>query len=294
MVKNLALRLADTYRDGAWYADLSTHDDLGSALTTAFGFRDDPFRPLLDCVIERLRHQECLIVLDDTQGHHTLPITRLLAECPGVRVLSTSHQPLGLVGEVKWALPTMSVPDAAALMRRRAMAASGGVDPGDCIELATYVDGFPPAVTILASLLPFMNGDRLLHKLHTEKLTLLDARGELSAILDDVYEQLSPRAAFLLRALSDRPVAVGVDDVEQLCGGAGAALDALINLVDMSLVDIHRTDGEAVYRLPAPVRWYANLQRQQAGDQPPQTARCSSMATHMPPPRLSWTGAPTK
>lgn len=293
LVKHLARRLTDHYRDGAWYADLSAYRDLGSALTAAFGFRDDPFRPELDCVIERLRGQECLIVLDDTRGHHARPVSRLLAECPDVRVLSTSHQPLGLVGEVKWALPTMSAADAAALMRHHAMAASGGTDPGDCGDLAAYVDGFPPAVNILASLLPFMKADRLLRKLRAEKLALLDARGELSAVLDDVHEQLSPRAAHLLRALSAWPAAAGVDEVERLCGGAGAALDALIDLVDMSLVDIHRSEGEAVYRLPAPVRWYADHQRRQIGETAP-PARCAPSPPRMPPPRLSWASAPVR
>ena len=293
LVKHVGRNLADRYPDGSWYADLSAYRDLGSALASAFGFRDDPFRPELDCVIERLRSRECLIILDDAHGHHAAPVTRLLAECPGIRVLSTSQQPLGLVGEVKWALPTMSATDAATLMRHRAMAASGGIDPGDCGDLAAYVDGFPPAVNILASLLPFMKSDRLLRKLRAEKLSLLDARGELSAILDDVHDQLSPRAAHLLRALSAWPAAAGVDEVERLCGGAGAALDALINLVDMSLVDIHRTDGEAVYRLPAPVRWYADYQRQRNGESIP-SARCTPTATRMPPPRLSWASAPVK
>lgn len=287
LVQHLARQQAPSYRDGAWYADLSAYRDLGSALTAACGFRDDPFRPLLDCVTESLRGRECLVVLDGTREHHAAPISRLLAECPDVRVLSSSRQPLGLVGEVKWALPTMAVSDAAALMRRHAMAASGGIDPGDCTDLAAYVDGFPPAVSILASALPLMGADRLLRKLRAEKLALLDSRGELSALLDQVHDQLSPRAAHLLRALSAWPAAAGVDEVERLCGGAAAALDALINLVDLSLVDIHRGGSEAVYRLPAPVRWYADHQRQKIGEKNP-VVRAQPATSKPPLPRLSW------
>ncbi|GAA4910835.1 class 3 adenylate cyclase [Stackebrandtia albiflava] len=289
LVCHLGRELASTYRDGVWYADLSRHVDLGEALSAALGLRGDPFRSLLDAVIEVLRHRHCLLVLDDTRTQDAAQVTRLLAECQKVSVLSASRHPLGLAGEVKWALPTMSVPDAAELLRSRARAASGGVDPGDCTALARYVDGFPPAVNVLAAAVPVLGTDGLLRRLREDPLNVLDACGELSTVLDKVCEELTPRAAHLLRALSTWPTPAGVDEVERLCGGSAAALDALINLVDASLVDVHHTETGAAYRLPAPVRWYADDRRRRAGESNPRLTPMS--AGRMPLPRLSWAQA---
>jgi hypothetical protein len=143
------------------------------------------------------------------------------------------------------------VADAAVLLRRRAAEADGGVDPGDCEALAGAVDGFPPAIDILARAVPLYGLTGLLRRLRHDPLAILDAKRELSLALDAACHGLAPRAAQLLRAMAALPEPAGVDDVERLCGGSGEALAALIELVDSSLVDIQRTERGALYRLPA-------------------------------------------
>ena len=285
LVCHLASRLAAGYRDGVWYAALTAADDLGTTLTRAVGLRGDPFRSMMDTVVEGLRHKDCLVVLDGTAAEHVGGVTRLLAECPRLSVLSASARPLGLPGEVKWALPTMKVADAAVLLRRRAAEADGGVDPGDCEALAGAVDGFPPAIDILARAVPLYGLTGLLRRLRHDPLAILDAKRELSLALDAACHGLAPRAAQLLRAMAALPEPAGVDDVERLCGGSGEALAALIELVDSSLVDIQRTERGALYRLPAPVRWYADAGRRAAGQAAP---ALPSRLSRLPLPRLSW------
>lgn len=288
LVCQLARQLAHAFPDGVWYAGLDAEHGPGQGVVTAMGLRGDPFRPRLETAIEALRHRTALLVFDGTLPWHAHDITRLLSDCRRVSVLSASSRPLGLTGEVKWALPTMNVADAAALLRRHATAQSGGADPGDCTGLTEFVDGFPPAIAILAPAVAVYGPDRLLRRLRTDPLTILDGRGELSRILDTACEELSFRATHLLRAMSALPTPAGVDEAERLCGGSAEALEALIELVDASLVDVTRSRDGARYRLPAPVRWYADAQRRAAGQPAPILA---PRPARLPLPRLSWIGS---
>ncbi|MGH8792490.1 MAG: adenylate/guanylate cyclase domain-containing protein [Stackebrandtia sp.] len=292
LVRTFARRIAPAYRDGVWYAALDADTDPAAPIAETLGLRPDPFRPIMDTLIETLRSRNCLLVFDGARTHHASAVTRLLSDCPDVSVLSASRQPLGLPGEVKWALPTMSVADSATLLRRRAAACGGGADLGDCTALAAAVDGFPPAMEILARVVPVLGEAELLRRLHAEPFGVLDARGELSDVLDEACRQLTPHAVRLLYGMSALSTPAGVDEAERLCGASAAALDALISLVDSSLVDVQRTGSGAVYRLPAPVRWYADARRRQAGapvleSAPPRHARFA----RLPLPRLSWARA---
>src|SRR5215467_6222074 len=130
----LALRLAATlapdYPDGAWLVDLADISpgeagagagDSGSAgrlvprLTAALGIRQEPDRPLAETLAEALSGRKMLLVLDTCERHvHECAdlITGLLAVCPGLRVIATSREPLGVRGEVVWRVPPLGVPPA--------------------------------------------------------------------------------------------------------------------------------------------------------------------------------------
>ena len=61
-----------------------------------------------------MRGRHLLLVLDNCE--HLVEATARLAEtllrdCPGLRILVTSRQPLGMTGETDWPLPPLSVPD---------------------------------------------------------------------------------------------------------------------------------------------------------------------------------------
>lgn len=270
LVRQVAHRIAPNYADGAWYTSLRpTNTDTAAAIAGSLGLRGDPFRPWLDTLTEHLNGKNCLLIVDNTRKTDAETLTHILDKCPDVTILSTSPRPLGLTGEVKWALPNMKNDDAAILLRNQATAAAGGIDPGDCSAVATAVDGFPPAINILAKIIPVYGVAELERRLRQNPLALLDARHELSAVLNTCYDTLTPDAARLLRAMSALPKPAGVIDVEELCGGSGAALAALIDLVDTSLVDVQRQGGAARYRLPAPVRWYADALRRWAKEPAP-------------------------
>src|SRR5262249_43452219 len=65
-------------------------------------------------LVARLSDGGSLLVLDNCE--HLLDaaaavVQILLQRCPGLRVLATSRQRLGLLGEVAWRVPSLPVPD---------------------------------------------------------------------------------------------------------------------------------------------------------------------------------------
>jgi non-specific serine/threonine protein kinase len=113
-----AARLVPAYPGGAWLVDLAPLADealVPQAALGALGLREMSARPALDTLTDALRPRALLLVLDNC-GHLVGACARLvdalLRACPGLRVLATSRELLGVAGEVAWRVPSLSVPPA--------------------------------------------------------------------------------------------------------------------------------------------------------------------------------------
>ena len=116
----LALRLAseslDKYPDGVWLLDLAPIGDgrlLEASLAAACGIKEEPKRPLIDVLNADLAGKRTLIVLDGCE--HLVDscaelTSRLLRSCPGLVILATSRETLGVTGEVIWRTPSLTIP----------------------------------------------------------------------------------------------------------------------------------------------------------------------------------------
>jgi len=116
----LALRMlataADEFPDRVWFvelADLLQPDLVASRVATVTGIGEEAGRPLLETLGEALRPRRLLLVLDNCE--HLLDACaevgrHLLASAPGLRLLSTSREPLSMAGETIWRVPPLSVP----------------------------------------------------------------------------------------------------------------------------------------------------------------------------------------
>ena len=116
----LALQAAadalEQYPDGVWLAELAALADPGlvpQAVAQAVGVREEPGRPLPATLAEALRPRRLLLVLDNCE--HVLEAAARLADalvrgCPGVRVLATSRELLGVGGETAWRVPSLGLP----------------------------------------------------------------------------------------------------------------------------------------------------------------------------------------
>jgi len=100
----LALRILaateDEFSDGAWFvelADLRQPELVASRVAAVIGVSEEAGRPLLDTLADALRPRRLLLALDNCE--HLIDACahlgqRLLASSPGLRLLSTSREPL--------------------------------------------------------------------------------------------------------------------------------------------------------------------------------------------------------
>src|SRR5262252_5862343 len=104
------------FRDGAWMAELAGLRDpglLASEVARAFGLRDQSVGWAAATLPDSLAGRRALLVLDNCE--HLLDACAVLAgallrACPGLRILATSRQVLGVPGEVTFPVPPLSVP----------------------------------------------------------------------------------------------------------------------------------------------------------------------------------------
>ena len=125
------LAICDRYPQGVWLADLAPIADpagVPAAVADAVGVREEVGQPLLATLVAALRLRHLLLVLDNCE--HLLDACALLVQallrgCPGVTVLATSREGIGLAGEIVWRVPSMALPDGGICLRR-------GAGPGRC------------------------------------------------------------------------------------------------------------------------------------------------------------------
>jgi DNA-binding SARP family transcriptional activator len=133
-----AAGVTDRFADGVVLVELaavtpdalSVTNSLTDAVQAALDLRDTEGSPVVDRLASVMGSR--LLVLDNCEQivDEVAALTdRLLAAAPGLRVLATSREPLGLAGEVVWSVPPLSVPPL-----------SAGVDEvGECSAAQLFV-----------------------------------------------------------------------------------------------------------------------------------------------------------
>ncbi|GAA3340711.1 hypothetical protein GCM10020358_29310 [Amorphoplanes nipponensis] len=255
-----------------------------------------------DRLVAAVRERRLLLVLDNCE-HVIEPaaalVARLLREAPGVTVLATSREPLGLSGELVWDVPLLAVPEdgrdldavrrsaAARLFTARAAAQQRGFRLDEhtapaVARLCRRLDGLPLALELAATRVRSLGVQAVVDRLDDRFALLTTAQRDLparqrtlGAVIGwswDLLEAADQRALSRLAVFRDGcPPAAA----EQVCG---ADLDTLARLVDRSLVVLDDSGAEPRYRLlesiaefglarladPGPVRarhaeWYTAL-----------------------------------
>ena len=110
----LSREVLDDYSDGVWLIELAPVTDpslVPVTIATVLQVREIQGRPLLDTLIDYLRNRAVLLVVDNCE--HVIDacaraIDTLLQACPGLRILATSRERLGVAGEATWRVPSLS------------------------------------------------------------------------------------------------------------------------------------------------------------------------------------------
>ena len=295
----VAAELLDGSGDGVWLAELAAVSDgdmVPTAISEALGIGEQPGRAVLDGLLDALAFQSVLIVLDNCEhviGACAKTADAILRHCPGVHLLVTSREPLGIGGEAIYRVPSLSLPDpddpapasgdAVALLAERAR--EQGVDLAIdeetlplMVSVCRRLDGLPLAIELAAARLRSLSlaglRDRLDQRfrlLTGGSRTALARQQTLRATVDWSYSLLNPAEKSLLRLLSVFAESFDLDAVEGVCGGgdieAFDTADLLGSLVDKSLV-VAEPAGDAVrYRLLETIRQFAAERLVEAGDE---------------------------
>ena len=111
-----AAGLADETGDEVWFADLAPLGDpdlVAVTVADVLDVRQEPGRPVADTLVEAVGRRSLLVLLDNCE--HVLDgcaklADALLRNCPGVALLATSREPLGIGGEHVYRVPSLAVP----------------------------------------------------------------------------------------------------------------------------------------------------------------------------------------
>jgi predicted ATPase/DNA-binding CsgD family transcriptional regulator len=301
----LALRVAagleERLGDGAWWASLSSLSDpdlVPNAVGSALGVRETPDRTPIEALAAFLEAKGPLIVLDNCE--HLIwacaaLVDVLLRSCPGLKVLATSREPLGVAGEVSWPVPPLSLPDqqqnagdllrfgAVRLFVERARAAIPDFaltqeNASAVARLCAKLDGMPLAIELAASRARVISPGQILERLDDRFRLLRGGRTSvprhktLRATIDWSHDLLSGAEKVLFRRLSVFAGGWTLAAAEKVCAGDGIAEDEVLELlsflVDKSLV--LRTHGgaggEARYRMLQTIRQYAAERLAESGE----------------------------
>jgi class 3 adenylate cyclase len=115
----VAAGMAGEFSDGVWYVDLAPITDpelVPVTVARALGLPDQPGRSSMETLLRFVRDRQMLVVLDNCE--HLLDasaelVVALLGGAPGLTVLATSREPIGVAGEVSWRVPSLSLVDEA-------------------------------------------------------------------------------------------------------------------------------------------------------------------------------------
>ncbi|MEU3018880.1 BTAD domain-containing putative transcriptional regulator [Nocardiopsis sp. NPDC007018] len=314
----VATRMAGGFGGGVWMVELASLERshqrtrrastlrVAEAVAEALGVRDAPAgpapvprpggTPLVERVCEALSGKEVLLVLDNCEhvvGAAATLSETLLRAVPGLRILATSQEPLGISGERLREVPPLESPPVSAepsvscrasavrLFVARAAATAPGfaLDDDNTAAVAAIcrrLDGLPLALELAATRVRALGAHELSARLDDRFGLLSSGRRDtperqrtLLATIDWSWELLTGNEQAVLRRLAVHPDGCTLAAAEEVCAGDGVeradVVDLVARLVDRSLVVVVPGDTPR-YRLLESVSVYCVARLREAGE----------------------------
>ncbi|AJF63617.1 ATP-binding protein [Streptomyces vietnamensis] len=266
----LALEAAGTYEGPVHLAELASvreESTVAAAVLTALGAREtqlwhtpavtpaDP-KDRFAALVEHCAGRRMLLVLDNCE--HVVAeaaelAQALLTRCPGVTVLATSREPLGVPGEEVRPLGPLPMDMALRLLGERGAAARPGFDvaedPEAAEEICRRLDGLPLAIELAAARLRMLSvrqiADRLddrFRLLTSGARTVLPRQQTLRAVVDWSWELLDEAERAVLRRLAVFTGGCDLTAAEAVCASVSDLPPTALPPTDPSPTDSPPTD----------------------------------------------------
>lgn len=289
----LALRVAETasraFHDGVWLVELASVSEPGNvaeAMAGSLRVPEQSGRAPEDALEAFLSSRELLLLVDNCE--HVMEtcsglLEHLLRTAPGLHVLVTSREVLGVPGELVHAVMPLGLPpeggdDAAAsaadspaltLLLDRARAADPLFDVNkgnlaDVVEICRRLDGLPLALELAAAQLRSLSPRSLTERLDS-RFALLDAGGSgrrrsLRQTVEWSFELCTKPERRLWSMLSVFAADFELDAIEAVCGGDAIEDEdiptAVFGLVDKSILLVQTRGGSRYFRMLETLRDY--------------------------------------
>jgi predicted ATPase/transcriptional regulator with XRE-family HTH domain len=260
-------------------------------VAAGLGIQEVPNHALRETLQSYLDNKAMLLILDNCEhvvGDAAQLVKTLLSSCPRVRILATSREPLRVLGEHAYRLPSLAMPSS---QESRELTADAALEYGavrlfvdrarsvnhrfeltneqvpNVTQLCRHLDGIPLAIELAAARANALSVRELNERLG-ERFRLL-AGGERTALprqqtmratIDWSYNLLSLPERRLFERLSVFAGGCTLAAAARICGDDAQEvdmLDLLTALTDKSLVAADLNGDETRYRLLESFREYA-------------------------------------
>jgi predicted ATPase/DNA-binding CsgD family transcriptional regulator len=297
-----ASEVVERFEDGVWMVELASLAEsslVPQAVAFTLGVRERPGSSLTEALSAYLRTRKLLLLLDNCE--HLIDACAelagaLLHSCPGLRVLATSREVLGITGEIAWPVPSLSLPDLRRLPEieslpryesaRLFVERTAAVKPNFKLteqnapavaQVCYRLDGIPLAIELAAARTKVLSMEEISARLGDSfrllaagSRTAMPRQRTLHATMDWSHELLSQKERVLFRRLSVFAGGFTLEAAESICAGEelqrDEVLELLSQLVDKSLVVAQERDGAARYRLLETIRQYGRERLEEAGE----------------------------
>ena len=267
-----AAALRPEHPDGAWLVELAgvaEPEGVVPAAAAALGAAaaalasPQPAGSTTELIVRHLAGRSLLLVLDNCEhviGEAAALADTLLGAVPGLRLITTSREPLGIPGEVLLPVGGLAPAAAVELFVDRARAVrpgflADGPAVGVIEDICRRLDGLPLAVELAAARLRALPLATLAERLDDRfrllsrgARTALPRQQTLRAVVDWSYDLLFSDERRLFARLTAFTGGCGLGAAEAVCADdqvpADEILDVLSRLVDKSLVTTAGGDGE--------------------------------------------------
>ena len=210
--------------------------------------KEEPGKPITQTLTAHLKHKRLLLLLDNCE--HLLDACAkladaLLRQCPGVKILATSREALGITGEQTYRVPSLSLPDRKAAQTPQSLSAYESVqlfidrallvradfqvtihNAPALASLCRHLDGIPLAIELAAARVRSLSVEEIDGKLDQRfrlltggSRTALPRQQTLRALIDWSYDLLGDPEQLLLQRLSVFAGGWTLAAAEEVCAG---------------------------------------------------------------------------
>ncbi|HZG65452.1 MAG TPA: NB-ARC domain-containing protein, partial [Herpetosiphonaceae bacterium] len=292
-----AATLLDMYEDGVFFVGLAPVDEpglVGATIAQTLGVREAGGQPLAASLQAYLRDKNILLLLDNfEQVTDAAPlIADLLPHAPGLAVLVTSRERLGLSEEHVFDVPPLAVPDPEAPPARKGVVAAleqfeavrlfverakmvhpefvlTDANARAVAEICVRLDGLPLAIELAAARVGLLPPQALvsrltrgLHLLSGSAFNLPPRQQTLRGTIAWSYDLLSTEEQQLFRRLGVFAGGFTPAAVTAVCGDPG---DGLLSLAAKSLLR-REQHGELRFFMLDTIRQFALERLRQSGE----------------------------